>query len=78
MIENSVYIHICTLPPKILPISPYSYEWSKTILIPSCAEAAWADPPTSKKGVTVFMSLALNVPIFNKKSHRTQAVETKV
>ena len=33
------------------------------------------DPPSSEIGVFSLMSLGLSVPIFNKKSHQTQAEE---
>ena len=36
---------------------------------------AWEDPPTSKKGTFFLMTLVLSMPIFNKKSHQTKAVE---
>ena len=60
---------------KYLYLSPLL--WSKTTLIPSCVEGAGADPPMYKIRIIFPMSLALSVsvPIFNKKFHRTQAVE---
>ena len=50
--------------------------WSKTTLIASCVRWKWANPPTFKLRRIFLMSLALSVPIFNKKSHWTRAVET--
>ena len=47
-----------------------------SILIPSCVGGAGADPPTYKMRTFFLMPLDLSVSIFNKKPHRTRAVET--
>ena len=58
---------------KYLYLSPLL--WSKTTLIANCVGGKGANPLTYKMRTIFLMSLALSVPIFNKKSHRTQAVE---
>ena len=60
---------VCTQPGQVfLPIAPY---------IPSCVGGAGADLPTYKtRTFFSYAPLALSVSIFNKKSHRTRAVET--
>ena len=45
-------------------------------LISSLVGGAGADPPTNKMRAFFLMPLALSVPTFNKKYHRTRAVET--
>ena len=50
---------------------PTPYKQSK---IHSYVEGTGDDPPSSKRN-GFFMLLAMSVPIFNKKSHRIQAVE---
>ena len=61
-------------PDKYLYLSPLL--WSKTTLIANCVEEKGASPPPYKMRKIFLMSLALSVPIFNKKSHWTRAVET--
>ena len=61
-------------PDKYLYLSPIL--WSKTILIASWVREKGVNDPSYKMRTIFLMSLALSVPIFNKKSHRTQAVET--
>ena len=61
------------------------YRWTYTsqtsiftyrTLIPSRVGGAGVDLPTYEMRTIFLMSLALSVPIFNKKSHWTRAVET--
>ena len=40
-------------------------------LIPSCVGGAGVDPPTCQIRTILLVSLALTMPIFNKKSHRS-------
>ena len=61
-------------PDKYLYLSPILR--SKTILIASWVREKGVNDPSYKMRTIFLMSLALSVPIFNKKSHRTQAVET--
>ena len=58
---------------KYLYLSPLL--WSKNTLIASCVVAKGANHSSCKMRTIFLMSLALTVPIFKKKFHRTRAVE---
>ena len=72
--ENDLRLRMKNLSEMAVSLQGKTSIFTYRTLISSCVGGARTNPPTYEIWAYFLMCLALNVPIFNKKSHRTRAM----